>query len=62
MNDKIKTKVPSKEYSDNYDKIFGKKIVDVIYPDSWDEERIDIIGQNGALGLHYPDEQEGQGE
>ena len=25
----------------------------VIDPDSWDEERIDIVGQNGNTGEHY---------
>ena len=57
--------VSYKQYSDNYEAIFGKKEVEVIdgmqTNDNdealWDEEqgekRIDIIGQNGNDGLHY---------
>ena len=57
--------VSYKQYSDNYEAIFGKKEVEVIdgmqtSDDDealWDEEqgekRIDIIGQNGNDGLHY---------
>jgi|TARA_R100000315_G_C5159952_1_gene91947 hypothetical protein len=56
--------VSYKQYSDNYEAIFGKKEVEVIdgmqtSDDEalWDEEqgekRIDIIGQNGNDGLHY---------
>jgi hypothetical protein len=56
--------VSYKQYSDNYEAIFGKKEVEVIdgmqtNDDEalWDEEqgdkRIDIIGQNGNDGLHY---------
>ena len=57
--------VSYKQYSDNYEAIFGKKEVEVIdgmqtNDDDealWDEEqgekRIDIIGQNGNDGLHY---------
>jgi len=37
--DEIKSKVPSKEFLDNYDRIF--------------RNRIDTIGQNGNEGLHY---------
>ena len=45
--DKIQTK-PSTKYADNFDKIFRNK------PSlEWDEQRIDIIGQNGNDGLHY---------
>ena len=55
----------SKEGEDNFDKIFGKrnvrgkKLYD--YPeddDSWDEARLDVIGQNGPTGLHYLTEEE----
>ncbi len=56
--------VSYKQYSDNYEAIFGKKEVEVIdgmqtNDDEalWDEEqgdkRIDIIGQNGNDGFHY---------
>ena len=56
--------VSYKQYSDNYEAIFGKKEIEVIdgmqtNDDEalWDEEqgekRIDIIGQNGNDGLHY---------
>ena len=63
--------VSYKQYSDNYEAIFGKKEVEVIdgmqtSDDDkalWDEEqgekRIDIIGQNGNEGLHY-DEIDGE--
>ena len=63
--------VSYKQYSDNYEAIFGKKEVEVIdgmqTNDNdealWDEEqgekRIDIIGQNGNDGLHY-DEVDGE--
>jgi hypothetical protein len=39
--DKIQSKVPSQQYKDNYDRIFGK------------QSRIDHIGQNGNDGEHY---------
>ena len=57
--------VSYKQYSDNYEAIFGKKEVediDGMQPTEeenalWNEEesdkRIDIIGQNGNDGLHY---------
>jgi len=57
--------VSYKQYSDNYEAIFGKKEVEIIdgmqstdeEEALWDEEqsekRIDIIGQNGNEGLHY---------
>ena len=63
--------VSYKQYSDNYEAIFGKEEVEVIdgmQPTEeekalWDEEqsekRIDIIGQNGNDGLHY-DEVDGE--
>ena len=59
--------VSYKEYSDNYEAIFGKK--DETEPDSTlnltaeeelqAEKRINIIGQNGNDGLHY-DEVDGE--
>ena len=54
--------VSYKQYSDNYEAIFGKKDdtdENVLYEDFTEEEieeaekRIDIIGQNGNDGLHY---------
>jgi len=49
-----------KRYDDNWDRIFGKKDEapnpygddDFATPQE-DEERMDIIGQNGNDGLHY---------
>jgi len=38
--DRLVSKPPSEEYSENYDKIFKKS-------------RIDIVGQNGNCGSHY---------
>jgi len=40
--DSLVNKPNSKEYEENYDKIFGKK-----------KSRIDVIGQNGNNGDHY---------
>lgn len=40
--DSLVNKPNSKEYEENYDKIFGKK-----------KSRIDVIGQNGNSGDHY---------
>ena len=54
--------VSYKQYSDNYEAIFGKKDdtdENVLYEDFTEEEieeaekRIDIIGRNGNDGLHY---------
>tara|TARA_R110002020_G_scaffold77922_2_gene196404 strand:+ start:118 stop:324 length:207 start_codon:yes stop_codon:yes gene_type:complete len=47
-----------KQYSDNYEAIFGKreKDIDLSMSELEEEEankRIDIIGQNGNDGLHY---------
>lgn len=36
-----------KTFEDNFDAIFRKPKED------WDEDRIDVIGQNGNDGLHY---------
>ena len=60
--------VSYKQYSDNYEAIFGSKDEyedKIIYDDLTEEEiaeaekRIDIIGQNGNDGLHY-DEVDGK--
>ncbi|NDB58178.1 hypothetical protein EB001_07010 [bacterium] len=40
--DSLVNKPNSKEYEENYDKIFGKK-----------KSRMDVIGQNGNSGDHY---------
>ena len=52
--------VSYKEYSDNYEAIFGKKDEEVKSFNELTEEeeiqaekRMDIIGQNGNEGLHY---------
>ena len=47
-----------KQYSDNYEAIFGKREQDIDLSMSELEEeeankRIDIIGRNGNDGLHY---------
>jgi len=60
--------VSYKQYSDNYEAIFGKRDEtneNVLYDGLTEEEvaeaekRIDIIGQNGNDGLHY-DEVDGE--
>lgn len=66
--DLIKTRQNTTAYEDNYDRIFGKKKHTVadseaaadkpVEPvqlelDFGDENRIDIIGQNGNEGTHY---------
>lgn len=64
--DDIKSRVNTKKYEENYEKIFRKEKHHVGYPpltpnqpvestnkDDWDEERIDIIGSNGNSGEHY---------
>lgn len=54
--------VSYKEYSDNYEAIFGKREIaeePTVYNDLTEEEelkaekRIDVIGRNGNDGLHY---------
>ena len=52
--------VSYKEYSDNYEAIFGKKDQEPKYLNELTEEeeiqaekRMDIIGQNGNEGIHY---------
>lgn len=49
--DAIKTKGFSKAFEDNFDRIFRSKKPEP--PAEWNEERIDIVGQNGNDGLHY---------
>lgn len=44
--DALISKTNSKEYEDNWDRIFGKKKKE----ETFDEDRIDIIGQNGNIG------------
>jgi len=63
--DKIQSRINSKQFEDNFDRIFRKKdkaSVDntattadkpVESTDNWDEKRIDVIGTNGNDGLHY---------
>ena len=40
--DWIKSKPHSKQFDENFDRIFRKK-----------ESRIDVVGQNGNEGIHY---------
>lgn len=51
--DSIMTKIGDKEarqkFEDNFDAIFRKKKES----DDWNEERMDVIGQNGNDGIHY---------
>jgi hypothetical protein len=49
--DKIQSKKNSEAYENNFDKIFGKKKKEIDI--SFDEDRIDVIGQNGNDGEHY---------
>lgn len=60
--DAIQSKTNSKEYGDNFDRIFRKDKVEQSNPASdqpvelWteaDEKRQEIVGQNGNLGIHY---------
>lgn len=62
--DALVSKLNSKEFEENFDKIFGEKpkkprwIPPPLplneYPDQdWPEERVDVIGKNGNDGLHY---------
>ena len=44
--DALISKTNSKEYEANWDRIFGKKKQE----ETFDEDRIDIIGQNGNIG------------
>jgi len=49
--DKIQSKKNSEAYENNFDKIFGKKKKEIDIP--FNEDRIDVIGQNGNDGEHY---------
>lgn len=63
--DKIQSRINSKQFEDNFDRIFGKKDKATVgntattsdkpveSTNDWDEKRIDIIGQNGPTGAHY---------
>jgi hypothetical protein len=52
--DKIITKgLLSKQGEANFEAIFGKPKKQT----DWDENRMDIIGQNGPTGLHYQGEE-----
>jgi len=49
--DAIQSKISSKEYGDNFDRIFRKNKVVELWTDD-DEKRQDIIGQNGNVGYN----------
>ena len=57
--DQIKSKPNSKEFEENWEKIFGKKCVKEGKEEALKnaqeikKSRIDIIGSNGNDGLHY---------
>ena len=62
--DAIQSKINSKEYGDNFDRIFRKD--KVVQPEPatdqpvelWtedDEKRLDIVGQNGPVGYNLED-------
>lgn len=50
--DKIQSRTNTKEFEDNFDRIFGKKnkVNETKKEEEWDEKRIDIIGSNGNVG------------
>lgn len=62
--DSIVSKVNTKAYEDNFDKIFKKDLCDICGKDlgkvtecawtscplNWNEDRVDHIGQNGNVG------------
>jgi hypothetical protein len=50
--DSIISKTNTKQYEENWDRIFGKKKKD---EELFDEDRIDIIGQNGNIGYSDAD-------
>lgn len=70
--DPLISKLTNKAYEEGWDRIFsskkkdcdicGKILADVTEcawtscPKNWDEERIDIVGQNGSTGCHYDSE------
>ena len=54
--DELKSRGNSKAFTDNFDRIFGKKKPkepEQLELDFGDEHRIDVIGQNGNTGEHY---------
>ena len=59
--DEIATKIGGKsakqKFDENFDAIFRRNLPLSEYPDNnadeFDESRIDIISQNGNIGLHY---------
>lgn len=54
--DKIQTRENSKALEENWDKIFPPKKKERYVPPplpDWNENRIDVIGQNGNDGEHY---------
>lgn len=57
--DEIKSKPTSKEFTDGWERIFGKKNIEegkkeaLLNATEVKKSRIDIIGQNGNDGLHY---------
>lgn len=56
--DYITSRPNTKQFEENFDKIFGKKKAayqPLNQDDEWDEKRTDVIGQNGNDGLHYED-------
>lgn len=42
-----------KAFDENFDRIFGKKKLNIVESEEWDEKRVDVVGQNGNEGLHY---------
>jgi hypothetical protein len=49
-------KTNRKQYDENYDLIFGRKEKYYDSDDesnSWDEDKINIVGTNGSTGDHY---------
>ena len=51
--DLIQSGVNSQKFRDNFDAIF-RKPENKKSEKGWDEKRMDIIGQNGNDGDHYP--------
>jgi hypothetical protein len=53
----IARKTDKEKFDENFDKIFSKKKKEIYYDsdetNSWDEDRIDIIGLNGNIKDHY---------
>lgn len=59
--DYISSRPNTKAFEENFDKIFGKKkaAYQPLNQDDFDEQRIDVVGQNGNDGLHYKDKGNG---